>query len=376
VRRTRAVAGAIVAGGAIYGGLVRPWHLRWGATDADLMRPMPGDGLVTRPQLNATRAIVIDAPPEAVWPWIVQMGGYGRAGWYSYDWLDNGGRPSANQIVPQLQRLHPGDVMATGPDGTGFVVQSIQPPRSLVLLIDHPDARTSCSILLLREHGGRTRLVFRLRLRAAPNWRGSAFLAAMDAGDFFMMRKQLRGIRERAERHARGQGAPLSPRRVRFDDSVVVNCLPATAFALLTNVERYAVHPGSPVLAMDKLPPGETRTGTRWREVIRLVPFGEMTVWSEVTGMDRNRQLSERFWGPAMSGTLVYTLASTSDGRTVLRHQQSFDPAPAPLRRAQAWALERWWMPRAGDRLRAIRDLLETPPVVLPDAAPIAEVDR
>src|SRR5690349_6473826 len=62
--------------------LYRRVHLRWGATDAEVTAPMPGDELVPEPSFSATRAITIDAPPEAVWPWLVQLG-YGRAGFYS-----------------------------------------------------------------------------------------------------------------------------------------------------------------------------------------------------------------------------------------------------------------------------------------------------
>jgi hypothetical protein len=77
----------------------RPWQLRWGATDAELGRALPGDELVDSPTFDATRAITIGAPPAQVWPWLVQVG-VNRAGWYSYDLLDNLGRPSARQVTP------------------------------------------------------------------------------------------------------------------------------------------------------------------------------------------------------------------------------------------------------------------------------------
>jgi hypothetical protein len=79
-----------------------------GLADAEAVGRMPGDELVSDPSFNATRAITIDAPPEAVWPWLVQLG-YGRAGWYSYDLFDNAARPSAKRILPQYQRLEVGD---------------------------------------------------------------------------------------------------------------------------------------------------------------------------------------------------------------------------------------------------------------------------
>ena len=92
-------------GGAVaYVRCVRPWQLTWGATPAEVVRPLPSDALVTDPTFDATRAITLEAPPEQVWPWLVQMG-LTRAGWYSYDLLDNLGRPSARHIVPELQGL-------------------------------------------------------------------------------------------------------------------------------------------------------------------------------------------------------------------------------------------------------------------------------
>jgi hypothetical protein len=84
--------------------LYRHWHLRWGATDAEVASSMPGDELVPEMSFNAARAITIAAPPEDVWPWIVQLG-TGQAGFYSYDLFDNHGRPSADRILPQFQ--HP-----------------------------------------------------------------------------------------------------------------------------------------------------------------------------------------------------------------------------------------------------------------------------
>jgi uncharacterized protein YndB with AHSA1/START domain len=189
-------AGAVAAA---YGLVIRPWHLRWGATREEAARGMPGDDVVSHPQLEATRAITIAAPPEAVWPWLMQMGGYTRAGWYSYDRIDNAGRTSDWEIRPDLQDLAVGDVMATTPDGRGFEVRAIDPQRSLVLAIDAPKAAITTALTLEPVEPDATRLVIRLRQRA-PTWRGWPFLAAMDAGDFVMMRRMLLGIRDRAER--------------------------------------------------------------------------------------------------------------------------------------------------------------------------------
>jgi hypothetical protein len=192
-----AIAGAIV-GYAVY----RRWQSRWGATDEEVARELPGDDLVTRPWLSATRAIWIEATPDRVWPWIVQMGGYRRAGWYSYDRIDNAGRPSAERIVPALQDLAVGDVMPTTPDGGGFRVEALDPGRSLVLAIRHPDGVVSSVFVLREPEPGRTRLVTRLRFQVRPSLRAVVWAMAMDAGDFVMFRRTLLGIRERAERHA------------------------------------------------------------------------------------------------------------------------------------------------------------------------------
>ena len=88
--------------------LYRPWHSRWEATDEEVALEMPGDDRVQKqPTFNVTRAITIQARPEEVWPWIVQIG-YGRAGFYSYDLLDNLGKPSASRIIPEFQHIEVG----------------------------------------------------------------------------------------------------------------------------------------------------------------------------------------------------------------------------------------------------------------------------
>ena len=128
----------------VYSWVVRPWHLEWGATLDEVRTSMPGDELVPHPTLCATRAMTIDAPPERVWPWLVQMGAYTRGGWYSYDWADNGGEPSADRIVPELQGLAVGDVMLTS-RSEGFVVREIDPGHALVLVIDRTGRESPAS---------------------------------------------------------------------------------------------------------------------------------------------------------------------------------------------------------------------------------------
>ena len=115
--------------------LYRRWHLHWGATAAEAAVPMPGDYLLPRAPFQATRAISIEAPPAQAWPWIVQIG-LGRAGFYSYDLLDNRGRPSADRILPAWQTLELGAVaapMANPPnERTSFRVAGFEPERWLL----------------------------------------------------------------------------------------------------------------------------------------------------------------------------------------------------------------------------------------------------
>ena len=107
---TGIVVGLLIASGVTgtYLLLVGPWQRRWGATDEEVRRAMPGDALLRPDAPFTTRAITVDASPEVVFPWLLQIG-YGRGGWYSYDWIDNDGKPSIERIDPALQGLAVGD---------------------------------------------------------------------------------------------------------------------------------------------------------------------------------------------------------------------------------------------------------------------------
>ena len=87
--------------------------MTWGATGEDVDRTMMGDELLVNPEFNSTRAVEINAPPEDIWPWIVQIGNT-RAGFYGFDNLDNGGNPSADSILPEYQDVQPGDSIPGG----------------------------------------------------------------------------------------------------------------------------------------------------------------------------------------------------------------------------------------------------------------------
>jgi hypothetical protein len=205
-----AAAGLIAtaaAGAALYVYVIRPWHLRWQPTPDEAAGPMQGDNLVADPTITLTRAITIEAPPAAVWPWLVQMG-YRRAGWYSYDLFDND-NVHVHRILPEFQNLKVGDVMRTDAEG-GFRVEAIDPGRAIVAMIHGQEMRTPADIaicLMLRPldlGGQRTRLTLRLHGRF---WGASGLLFGLvfDFGDFVFMRKMLLGIKQRAEAAYRSQ---------------------------------------------------------------------------------------------------------------------------------------------------------------------------
>lgn len=240
--RFAALGAAITAPIGAYALIVRPWTRRWGVQAGDAERALPGDDLVPEPTVVETRAITIDAAPQDIWPWLVQMG-YGRGGWYGYDQVDMIGH-SATGIMPEWQHLAVGDTVPTHPEG-GFEARVVDPDRALVLYLDaaiterwkqaaeaaegqaeepaeHATAGIRVSGAFLentvpREFAGswafvieptsdgRTRLIERLRFHFADGGTvgGPVAMEALGFGVFLMVRRQMLGIRDRAERLAR-----------------------------------------------------------------------------------------------------------------------------------------------------------------------------
>lgn len=195
----------------------RPWHLRWGATNDELARTMPGDEIVTHPVFNATRAVTVNAQPEDIWPWIVQIGFY-RGGWYTYDLLDNPGRRSAERIVLELQHIAVGDLIPMGPGKSiGIWVKQFVPKQWMVWWGKKAE-QTSWTWVLDPMPEGTTRLI--TRVRAPLSWRepaSAAMLVMLELADFPMMRKCLLGIKRRAEALASGSGHwPFCPPTARL----------------------------------------------------------------------------------------------------------------------------------------------------------------
>jgi hypothetical protein len=190
----QAVTAAVVALAAIR---YRHWHLRWGATDDELAMPLPGDEMVQHPHFAFTRAITIRARPEEIYPWLVQIG-WGRAGWYSYDVLDNLGKHSAEEIIPELQDMKVGDLISMGgkpTETTALRVKAFEPNQWL--LWEHQ----GCPWVWHLEpiDSDTTRLLTRGRNRYRIDWTLPTAVILMEIGDPFMMRQQLLNLKRRAE---------------------------------------------------------------------------------------------------------------------------------------------------------------------------------
>ena len=190
------IVAAVAALAAFFVVVLRPWYNRWGATDNELTMTMPGDELIEGAG-SVTRAIEIAAEASDIWPWLVQLG-FGRAGWYSYDWIDNDGDPSSDEIIPEYQTLDLGDKILMMPE-MGFTVTAIDPDRSIVSMLD--GGTTSWCLFLYPQESGDTRLVSRWRNKWGKITAANALMIALtDPGTFIMEQKMLREIRKRAER--------------------------------------------------------------------------------------------------------------------------------------------------------------------------------
>ena len=197
----------LLAGAALLGAMVGAEFLMGPvrAADHERIRRLPGDEFIPTAAGTLTHAVTIAGSPDGVWPWLVQMGAGSRAGWYSYDCVDNGGQPSAWRIVPELQCIAVGTVFPALPGITeGFVVLGFEQQRWLILAWPNRDGVPSVTWAFVLEpsRDGTTRLIVRARaderyrFHGLPKWLSDP---AVRLVHFVMQRKQLTGIAQRAE---------------------------------------------------------------------------------------------------------------------------------------------------------------------------------
>jgi hypothetical protein len=210
--------------GAAYAAVMRPRLLRWGATDEEVRRPYPGADLILGGIRGATNAITIEAPPAKVWPWLVQMG-YGRAGWYSWDHLDNWGRASAERIHPEWQEIAIGDHLPSMPEEKAWwEVAALEPERflglraSVDLLMRPFDPRrprpqfysdSLWGFLLEELPSGRTRLVESGYWALRPRWlQAMISFIFLEPSHWIMQTRQFANLKRLAERDAARDDEP------------------------------------------------------------------------------------------------------------------------------------------------------------------------
>jgi len=214
MKRRLAVGAAITAAAVVANDkLLRPWHVRWGATDDEVHARLAGDELVVPPAQQTTRAITIGAPPEQVWPWVVQIGA-DRGGFYSYDWLENLfglGIHSADRIVPEWQTRAVDDFVAANSAGTGgWYVMEVRPNDALVLKVANVEAgrpierdelmrwEFAWTFAVRAGRDGTTRLLVRERV-GFGSLVTQFLMAPMGLVSFVMTRRMMLGIKTRAE---------------------------------------------------------------------------------------------------------------------------------------------------------------------------------
>ncbi len=207
-----------------YAFAVRRRLVRWGATEDELRHPYPGAGLIPGATRSATMSVTIEAPPSHVWPWLVQMGA-DRAGWYSWDRLDNFGRRSAERIHPDWQKISIGDHLAAMPDGSEWwEVAALEPERFLCLRMsvdlrgrpfDPQGARprfytdSTWGFLLEELAGRRTRLVVSGYWSLRPQWLQPIMsFVFLELAHWIMQTRQFANLERLAERDAARSGEP------------------------------------------------------------------------------------------------------------------------------------------------------------------------
>jgi hypothetical protein len=191
-----------------------PWISHWGATNEEVRQTLPGDELIANPSLVTTKALTIYAPPEAVWPWLVQLG-VDRGGMYSYLWVENWllhlNVTNSDEIHPEWQNLQVGDFIRFTPKnfalnpGPGMYVSGIERDHALIGCFGMEGTAVDCNqsatwqFVLVPQANHATRLILRSRNAGPPSLLTSFAGRLGSAFQFYMERKMLLSLKERAE---------------------------------------------------------------------------------------------------------------------------------------------------------------------------------
>jgi hypothetical protein len=199
LKRGGVALGWIGAAALLYRMVLRRPILNWRAKAAETESRLPGDELLEEADGVATRAITIDAPAAAVWPWIAQMGPSPRGGAYTYDWIENLlglNMHSTDRVLLDYQHPQVGDTLGYGKNRMRF--ERVEPPH--VLATRSQDGNWVWSFVL-DERDGQTRLISRNRFRL-PSLTARIGMVPMEPASLVMEWKMLHGIKQRAERLA------------------------------------------------------------------------------------------------------------------------------------------------------------------------------
>jgi hypothetical protein len=186
-------------------GVLWPFYRAWGSTPAEQALVLPGDRPARNPALEIQHAVTIDAPPSAVWPWLVQLG-QDRGGFYSYDWLERAfgvDIHNVKEVRPEWQQRAAGDLLRAtqptylgglfGPD-LGWTIKDVQFERALVL--EHWGA-----FVLVPTGDGKTRFIIRTTVsnERIPAWAAALDVMTFQLPHFIMERRMMLQIKELAE---------------------------------------------------------------------------------------------------------------------------------------------------------------------------------
>ena len=233
----------VVLGAVLYRLFLRDPVLTWGTTADEAARRLPGDELLEDADGIATRAITIDAPPEAVWPWLAQMGPSPRGGAYTYDWIENLlglDMHSVDRVLPEFQHPEVGDTIGYGKNR--MRLERVEPER--VIAWRSEDGNWVWTFVLA-EHDGKTRLISRNRFRL-PTLAARIGMLPMEPASLLMERKMLLGIKQRAE---------ASPSRLRPRSRRAARPRRGGAGSPPARARRRGGRPRPPARARDRAPP-------------------------------------------------------------------------------------------------------------------------